>query len=75
MSKQSLYEANWINLVFENRNKEYGAYQLRKTNAKTSFLALFMGILLCASLITVPKVLQFFNLITSTTKTILEPID
>lgn len=75
MSKQSLYEANWINLVFENRNKEYGAYQLRKNNAKTSFLALFMGILLCASLITVPKILHFFNLITSTTKTILEPID
>ncbi|WP_369753237.1 energy transducer TonB [Flavobacterium sp. WC2409] len=75
MSKQSLYEANWINLVFENRNKEYGAYQLRKENAKTSILALFMGVLLCASLISIPRVLSFFNLITTATTTIIEPID
>ncbi|WP_369765572.1 energy transducer TonB [Flavobacterium sp. WC2429] len=75
MSKQSLYEANWINLVFENRNKEYGAYQLRKENAKTSILALFMGVLLCASLISIPRVLSFFNLITTATATIIEPID
>tara|TARA_R110000868_G_scaffold47390_3_gene155522 strand:- start:5175 stop:5999 length:825 start_codon:yes stop_codon:yes gene_type:complete len=75
MPKQSLYEANWINLVFENRNKEYGAYQLRKENAKTSILALFMGVLLCASLFSIPRVLRFFNLITTATSTSIEPID
>jgi len=58
MSKLSLYENNWINLVFENRNREYGAYQLRQENAKTSYYALFMGILLCASLATVPRVMN-----------------
>ena len=75
MSKQSLYESNWINLVFENRNKEYGAYQLRKESAKTSLSALFMGVLLCASLMSIPRILSFFNLVNNSQPTILEPID
>jgi len=62
MSKSSLYESNWINLVFENRNKEYGAFQLRQETTKTSLLALFISISLCALFIAVPKVLQSFHL-------------
>lgn len=75
MSKLSIYEANWINLVFENRNKEYGAYQLRQESTKTSVLALFIGLLLFASLMSIPRVLNFFNLITTKPTTIIEPID
>lgn len=61
MSKLSIYETKWINLVFENRNKEYGAYQLRQESTKTSFFALFMGLLLCASLMVIPKISSFFH--------------
>lgn len=50
MSKLSIYETGWINLVFENRNKEYGAYQLRQEYAKSSFKALFTGIFLVTAL-------------------------
>ncbi len=50
MSKLSIYETGWINLVFENRNKEYGAYQLRRDYVKSSLTALFIGILLVTSL-------------------------
>lgn len=50
MSKLSIYETSWINLVFENRNKEYGAYQLRQEHAKSSFKALFTGIFLVTAL-------------------------
>lgn len=57
MSKLSLYENNWINLVFENRNREYGAFQLRQESAKTSFYALLIGILVCATVVTVPRLL------------------
>jgi hypothetical protein len=46
MSKLSIYETGWINLVFENRNKEYGAYQLRQDCVKSSLKALFSGLLL-----------------------------
>ncbi len=45
MSNQSIFAARWIELVFEGRNKSYGAYQLRKENPKTTLLALFYGML------------------------------
>jgi periplasmic protein TonB len=43
MSNVSIYDKNWIDLVFENKNKAYGAYQLRQENSKTSLLALLSG--------------------------------
>ncbi|MEL1241322.1 energy transducer TonB [Flavobacterium flavipallidum] len=61
MSNHSLYESKWINLVFENRNKEYGAFQLRQETTKTTFKALSLGILLCSSLIVIPNLLHVFN--------------
>lgn len=57
MSKLNLYESNWTNLVFENKNKDYGAYQLRQETTRTSFNALFIGILLCGALISLPNLL------------------
>ena len=50
MSKLSLYETKWTDLVFENKNKEYGAYQLRQESSKTSFSALFLALLFIATL-------------------------
>lgn len=68
MSQHSLYESNWINLVFENRNKEYGAFQLRQETTRTSFNALFIGILVCSSLIILPNLLLHPKEITVPTK-------
>lgn len=50
MSKSNIYETSWTDLVFENKNKEYGAYQLRQENAKTTVTALFMGLLFLAGI-------------------------
>lgn len=55
MSTSSIYENKWIDLVFENRNKEYGAYQLRHESSKNSIKALLMGLffttaIVCASM-------------------------
>ena len=50
MSRLSIYETSWINLVFENRNKEYGAYQLRRDSSKTTVIAFFSGILLMTAI-------------------------
>lgn len=61
MSKLSLYETRWIDLVFQYRNKEYGAYQLRQESTKTSIMALFMGILLLISALSIPVILSYFN--------------
>jgi protein TonB len=50
MSRLSIYETQWIDLVFENRNKEYGAYQLRRESAKTTVMAFFSGLLLITAI-------------------------
>jgi protein TonB len=61
MSKLSIYETNWIDLVFENRNREYGAYSLRQENTKTSLLALFIGALLLTAAISIPMIYNYLN--------------
>jgi protein TonB len=75
MSKLSLYEANWMNLVFENKNKEYGAYQLRQESAKTSLFALFMGLLLCASLLSIPGILSLISPVKTTPALLADSMD
>jgi periplasmic protein TonB len=50
MSRLSIYETRWIDLVFENKNKEYGAYQLRRESSKTTVIAFFSGLLLIAAI-------------------------
>lgn len=44
MSRVSIFEKKWIDLVFEGKNKEYGAYQLRQENSRTTLVAFFFGI-------------------------------
>ncbi len=48
MSKVDLIDNNWVDLVFEGRNKEYGAYTLRKETGKRnlkSMLIVFAAII------------------------------
>lgn len=61
MSKSNIYETTWTDLVFENKNKEYGAYQLRQENSKTTITALFMGLLLFAGLGTTSMLINKFR--------------
>jgi protein TonB len=63
ISNFNLYKAEWLDLVFDNRNKEYGAYELRQHYAGNMVKAMgitFVGIgLLCAaSIILRPVALQ-----------------
>jgi periplasmic protein TonB len=44
MSNVSIFEKKWIDLVFEGKNKEYGAYQLRQESPRTTLAAFFFGI-------------------------------
>jgi periplasmic protein TonB len=43
MQNTTIYDKNWTNLVFDGRNKSYGAYQLRNENEKTIFTALLIA--------------------------------
>lgn len=61
MANQSIYSDQWIDLVFENRNKDYGAYQLRHENPKTTLKALGIGLLLIAVVVSIPLFLNKFG--------------
>lgn len=45
MLKLNIFKKEWLDLVFEGRNKTYGAYQLRSDNPRVTTIALFIGIL------------------------------
>jgi len=61
MSNVSIYEKNWIDLVFEGKNKEYGAYQLRQENSRTTLSALFIGVLFLFSVSGLGLLLSSFS--------------
>ncbi|MDR0227633.1 MAG: energy transducer TonB [Flavobacteriaceae bacterium] len=46
MSKLNIFKKDWVDIVFEGRNKSYGAYQLRSENPKVTTRSLFAGIAL-----------------------------
>lgn len=45
MSQTSIFEKRWLDLVFEGKNKAYGAYQLRLENPRTTMLAMLYALL------------------------------
>jgi protein TonB len=52
--KLDLLRKQWLEIVFEGRNKVYGAYQLRKQNPKTTMKALLIGALIFTFLLSTP---------------------
>jgi len=54
MAKLNIFKSDWIDMVFEGRNKKYGAYQLRSENPKTTVKALVIGSLLFVGAIASP---------------------
>lgn len=58
MSKLNIFNKQWIDLVFEGRNKSYGAYKLRSENPKTTVVALILGSVFFAAAIGAPVILS-----------------
>lgn len=44
MQKHFIYSDKWLDLLFENKNKKYGAYLLRKREADRTLIALFAAL-------------------------------
>ncbi len=61
MSKVSVFDQGWIDLVFEGRNKAYGAYKLRQEQSKTTIVAFITGVGLILALVSVPSIINYFN--------------
>ena len=56
--KLDLIKDQWLEIVFEGRNKVYGAYELRKSNQKTTLRALIIGSVLFGLAIAMPLLIN-----------------
>ena len=56
--KLDILKDQWLEIVFEGRNKVYGAYELRKTNPKTTVRALIIGSVLFGFAIALPLLIN-----------------
>lgn len=61
MSKLNINKTEWLELVFEGRNKAYGAYQLRQEEGRTTMKAFFSALVLIAGIATLPLILSSFT--------------
>lgn len=52
--KLDLLKNEWLDIVFEGRNKSYGAYDLRKSDTKTTARALVLGAVIFSFLVSIP---------------------
>lgn len=69
MSKLNITKDEWLELVFEGKNKEYGAYQLRKEDGATTTKAFFTALVFVTALVALPVLLSSFG-----EKPVVEPI-
>ncbi|SHI69302.1 energy transducer TonB [Flavobacterium terrae] len=61
MSKLNITKDEWLELVFEGKNKEYGAYQLRKEDGATTTKAFFTALVFVSALVALPILLSSFG--------------
>jgi protein TonB len=56
--KLDIIKNQWLDIVFEGRNKIYGAYELRKSNTKTTVRALIIGSVLFSLAVAAPLIMS-----------------
>lgn len=56
--KLNLLSNQWLEIVFEGRNKNYGAYELRKSITKNTTRAFIIGTILFAVLVSIPTLMR-----------------
>ncbi|WP_293874232.1 energy transducer TonB [Flavobacterium sp.] len=56
--KLDLFNKQWIDIVFEGRNKAYGAYELRQENSRTTFRALIIGAVVFGLAVSAPLIIS-----------------
>lgn len=56
--KLDIFTNQWLDIVFEGRNKAYGAYDLRKNNTKTTVKALIIGAIVFSFTVAAPLIMS-----------------
>ena len=64
--KLDIFTKEWLDVVFEGRNQEYGAYRLRKSADSDTSKALFIGVLLFVIVLSTPIILKYIQKDTTT---------
>lgn len=54
-------EARWDDIVFEKRNREYGAYTIRKVYSRNVILALVVTLVIIALAMSYPAIVSYFS--------------
>ncbi len=54
--KQDIFSQNWLDIIFERRNKQYGAYALRKDASKAANFALLLASNVFVILLLIPVI-------------------
>jgi len=57
-SKLDILKPEWLDVVFNDRNKAYGAYELRKNNPKNTAKALFITLVLFILAVSMPTIIN-----------------
>ena len=60
-SKLDILKPEWLDVVFHDRNKTYGAYELRKQNPKNTSKALIIGIAVFVFILSFQTILNFIS--------------
>lgn len=58
ISKVNLFKKDWIDNVFEGRNKEYGAYEMRRRQSRITVWATVIGVLVFSLLMSTPLLIS-----------------
>ncbi len=61
MSKLDIFKSEWLEVVFDGRNKDYGAYKLRKENSVTTSRALIVASLIFIALVSLPLIIKLIK--------------
>jgi len=61
MKNNSIFSDAWCNLVFDGRNKSYGAFRLRKESEKTTLSALIITVCFSVTCLSFPFFLSMFK--------------
>ena len=62
--KLDLLKKQWLDIVFEGRNKSYGAYDLRMKDGKTNLKAFLIGAVIFSIAVATPKIAEFIDSVT-----------
>ncbi len=61
MSKLNINKTEWLELVFEGKNKEYGAYKMRQEDGSTTIKAFFTALIVLTGLALLPVLFSSFT--------------